>query len=46
MNESNGGRSIKSSFSGLSVRLAKTQGGRKTMRAASIIYGNCYVCKI
>ncbi|WP_064428898.1 transposase [Rickettsia sp. Tenjiku01] len=34
MNESNGGRSIKSSFSGLSVRLAKTKGGRKTMRAA------------
>ncbi|AFB31570.1 MULTISPECIES: transposase [spotted fever group] len=35
MNKSNGGRSIKSSFSGLSVRLAKTnKGGRKTMRAA------------
>ncbi|MGN7619336.1 MAG: transposase [Rickettsia amblyommatis] len=34
MNKSNGGRSIKSSFSGLSVRLAKTKCGRKTMRAA------------
>ncbi|WP_392506644.1 transposase [Rickettsia sp. 2024-CO-Wats] len=29
-----GGCSIKSSFSGLSVRLAKTKGGRNTMRAA------------
>ncbi|MFV0251176.1 MAG: transposase [Rickettsia aeschlimannii] len=34
MNKSNDGRSIKSSFSGLSIRLAKTKGGRKTMRAA------------
>ncbi|BDU60763.1 hypothetical protein FLA4_11730 [Candidatus Rickettsia kotlanii] len=33
MNKSNGG-CRKSSFSGLSVRLAKTKDGRKTMRVA------------